>query len=81
MAVLVGLMFGSLRVLWPWPNGVGVISRHEHEVGTGLDWPTAGEWAAPTVAAAIGFAWCWSSPASPGTDWAGVRARPLSQRL
>ena len=26
MAVLVGLMAGSLRVLWPWPNGVGVIS-------------------------------------------------------
>ncbi len=58
MAVLVGLMFGSLRVLWPWPNGVGVISRHEHEVisGTGLAWPTAGEWAAPTVAAVVGFA-------------------------
>jgi putative membrane protein len=58
MAVLVGLMFGSLRVLWPWPNGVGVISRHEHEVisGTGLAWPTAGEWAAPTAAAAVGFA-------------------------
>ena len=58
MAVLVGLMFGSLRVLWPWPNGVGVISRHDHEVisGTGLAWPGAGEWAAPTVAAVIGFA-------------------------
>ena len=58
MAVLVGLMFGSLRVLWPWPNGVGVISRHEHEMisGTGLHWPGAGEWAAPTVAAVVGFA-------------------------
>ncbi len=58
MAVLVGLMFGSLRVLWPWPNGVGVISRHEHEMisGTGLHWPSAGEWAAPTVAAVVGFA-------------------------
>ncbi len=58
MAVLVGLMFGSLRVLWPWPNGVGVLSREEHEVisGTGLAWPGADDWAAPTVAAIVGFA-------------------------
>ena len=58
MAVLVGLMIGSVRVLWPWPNGVGVISRHDHEMisGTGLAWPTADEWAAPTVAAVMGFA-------------------------
>ncbi len=58
MAVMVGLMAGSLRVLWPWPNGVGVISRHEHEMisGTGLAWPTTAEWAAPTVAATAGFA-------------------------
>ena len=58
MAVLVGLMAGSLRVLWPWPNGVGVISRHENEViaGTGLAWPAATEWLAPTLAAAVGFA-------------------------
>ena len=58
MAVLVGLMLGSLRVLWPWPNGVGVISRHEHEIisGTGLDWPAADEWLAPTAAAAAGLA-------------------------
>lgn len=58
MAVLVGLMIGSVRVLWPWPDGVGVISRHEHEAasGTGLAWPGADEWAAPTVAAVVGFA-------------------------
>ena len=58
MAVLVGLMAGSLRVLWPWPNGVGVISRHDDEVisGTGLAWPSADQWLAPTVAAVIGFA-------------------------
>ncbi|MCY4281017.1 MAG: DUF368 domain-containing protein [Acidimicrobiaceae bacterium] len=58
MAVLVGLMVGSLRVLWPWPDGVGVISRHEDQAvsGTGLEWPAADEWALPTVAAAAGFA-------------------------
>ena len=57
MAVLVGLMAGSLRVLWPWPNGVGVISRHNHEVisGTGLAWPGADQWLTPTVAAAVGI--------------------------
>ena len=39
MAAMVGLMLGSLRVLWPWPNGVGVISEDETEVidGAGLD--------------------------------------------
>ena len=58
MAVMVGLMAGSLRVLWPWPNGVGVISRHENEIipGAGLDWPAADEWLAPTAAAAAGLA-------------------------
>ncbi len=58
MAVLVGLMIGSLRVLWPWPNGVGVISRHEDQAvsGTGLNWPSADEWAGPTLAAVLGFA-------------------------
>ena len=58
MAVLVGLMAGSLRVLWPWPNGVGVISRHDNEMisGTGLAWPGATEWLAPTLAAVAGFA-------------------------
>ena len=58
MAVLVGLMAGSLRVLWPWPNGVGVISRHDNEIvsGSGLEWPVADEWLAPTIAAAVGFA-------------------------
>ena len=58
LAVLVGLMAGSLRVLWPWPNGVGVISRHEDEIvsGTGLAWPGADQWLTPTAAAAVGFA-------------------------
>ena len=41
LVCLVGLMVGSLRVLWPWPNGVGVISEVEDEVikGTALGWP------------------------------------------
>ena len=58
LAVLVGLMAGSLRVLWPWPNGVGVISRHTDDIvsGTGLAWPNADQWLAPTAAAAVGFA-------------------------
>lgn len=55
MAILIGLMLGSLRVLWPWPNGVGMISDIEAEVvsGTGLQWPGADEWFAPTALAVI----------------------------
>ena len=57
MAVLIGLMLGSLRVLWPWPNGVGVISEDADEVvsGTGLDWPGGDEWFAPTALAVVAF--------------------------
>jgi len=56
-AVLVGLMLGSLRVLWPWPNGVGVVSDIDAELvsGTGLDWPTATTWLGPSLLAVIGF--------------------------
>jgi putative membrane protein len=45
LAALIGLMVGSLRVLWPWPNGVGVISDEADEVidGTGLEWPESGD--------------------------------------
>ncbi len=43
LAVLIGLMAGSLRVLWPWPNGVGVLSAEETIDGTGLEWPASGE--------------------------------------
>ena len=45
LAVMVGLLLGSLRVLWPWPAGVGVISRHADEAvdGTGLGWAPAAE--------------------------------------
>lgn len=45
MAVLIGLMVGSLRVLWPWPNGVGIIEPEEVIPGTGLELPNG----APTL--------------------------------
>lgn len=53
MAGLIGLMLGSLRVLWPWPNGVGVISEDQSEVidGTGLEWPAGDEWFQPVALA------------------------------
>lgn len=42
LAGLIGLMAGSLRVLWPWPNGVGVIGEADEQIdGTGLDLPPA----------------------------------------
>ena len=55
MAALIGLMLGSLRVLWPWPNGVGIISEEESEAisGTGLDWPAGDAWLWPTVWAVV----------------------------
>ena len=58
MAVLVGLMLGSLRVLWPWPNGVGVISENDDEIvsGTALDWPAGDEWVGPTALAIVAAA-------------------------
>jgi len=55
MSALIGLMLGSLRVLWPWPNGVGVISENSEEArdGTGLDWPAGDEWFQPTAFAVV----------------------------
>lgn len=58
MAALVGLMLGSLRVLWPWPNGVGVISEDKTEVidGTGLEWPAGDQIAGPLLLALVAAA-------------------------
>jgi putative membrane protein len=55
MAVLIGLMFGSLRVLWPWPNGVGIIEREANETipGTGLEMPNGAPWVLPIVLAVV----------------------------
>ena len=41
LAALIGLMGGSLRVLWPWPNGVGTIddSAAKQINGTAVDLP------------------------------------------
>jgi putative membrane protein len=45
LAALLGLMAGSVRVLWPWPNGVGVVTDEATDVvsGTGLALPAATE--------------------------------------
>ena len=58
LACLIGLMVGSLRVLWPWPNGVGVISEREDEIvkGTALGWPIdVSDFIWPTLLAFAGF--------------------------
>ncbi len=57
MAALIGLMVGSMRVLWPWPNGVGTISDNQAEVvdGSGLDWPADDEVAVPALLAVLAF--------------------------
>ena len=53
LAILIGLMVGSLRVLWPWPNGVGVIgdTADTSIPGTGLEWPPAGDLPVPLLLA------------------------------
>ena len=58
LAGLIGLMAGSLRVLWPWPNGVGVISDKAGTVidGTGLEWPEAGDIWGPLLLGVIAAA-------------------------
>ncbi len=57
MAVIVGLMGGSLRVLWPWPNGVGILGGPDEVIsGTGLSWPDRNEVLWPTVCAVMAFA-------------------------
>jgi putative membrane protein len=55
LSALIGLMLGSLRVLWPWPNGVGLISETESESisGTSLGLPASGEVVVPVVLAAL----------------------------
>ena len=53
MAVLIGLMIGSLRVLWPWPNGVGIIEPEEVIPGTGLELPNGAPTLVPIALAVV----------------------------
>ncbi|MFM7870479.1 MAG: undecaprenyl phosphate translocase family protein, partial [Actinomycetota bacterium] len=46
MAALIGLMLGSLRVLWPWPGGTAT---------TTMSWPRD-DVAIPVVLALVGLA-------------------------
>lgn len=58
LAFLIALMIGSLRVIWPWPNGVGVVSSEENEVveGSILAWPLSlSDFFWPTLFGIIGF--------------------------
>lgn len=57
LAALIGLMAGSLRVLWPWPNGVGVIGEENEVVdGTGIELPPElGDAVVPTVLGLVAF--------------------------
>ncbi|MFV2039129.1 MAG: DUF368 domain-containing protein [Acidimicrobiales bacterium] len=59
LAALTGLMIGSVRILWPWPNGVGVISDEETEVvkGSKLGWPDSfTDFFWPTLFALLAYA-------------------------
>jgi putative membrane protein len=47
LAALIGLMIGSLRVLWPWPEGTE---------SAALEAPPAGEWALPLALALVAAA-------------------------
>lgn len=56
MVTMIGLMVGSLRVLWPWPNGVGLLGGSGEAVsGTDLSLPQGGEALWPAVCAVVAF--------------------------
>ncbi|MCE2531776.1 MAG: DUF368 domain-containing protein [Acidimicrobiia bacterium] len=73
MATMVGLMLGSLRVLWPWPNGVGHLGGPDEVIsGTGLEWPDGGEALWPVVCAAVAFALALAASRFAGHSNAGT---------
>lgn len=58
LSVMTGLMLGSLRILWPWPAGVGTISDDTSGIavsGTQFDWPAADQVAWPVAWAVLTF--------------------------
>ena len=62
LAAILGLMIGSVRVLWPWPNGVGIISEEEAEAvdGTALGWADdVASFVWPTLLAVVAFLIVW----------------------
>jgi hypothetical protein len=56
LAIMIGLMIGSFRVLWPWPDGVGIVSEESDEAvdGTQIEWPD-GDALWPIVFAVVAF--------------------------
>ena len=52
LAILIGLMLGSLRILWPWPNGLG----DENGVGATVLGAPQGDVAVPVVLATVAAA-------------------------
>lgn len=57
VAVLAGLLLGSVRVLWPWPDGVGVIDSEagNNLIGTKFELPSLGQLWLPLLLAVVGF--------------------------
>ena len=57
LSCLIGLMLGSSRVLWPWPNGVGVINEDGNEIlsGTNIDWPNSNNFLTPLLLGFLAF--------------------------
>ena len=62
LAVLIGLMIGSLRVLWPWPAG------NSSALGRPQDWGLPLLLALAAAAAVLGLGWLSRHSAGSGTD-------------
>lgn len=57
LAIVSGLLLGSFRVLWPWPDGVGIIDSDAktNVIGTKLSSPSLGDLWLPLVLGSLGF--------------------------